>query len=525
MSTIVLRSVKGSPLSNAEVDSNFTNLNTDKTELGGTYSSGTANGVLFLSSSKVLTTGSALTFDGTSLGVAASGVTQTLIRPYTGGNYGSIYSGAVTPNGNNFVLSYNATEAYLNGNSFTAFTISGSEQMRLTSTGLGIGTSSPASRLDVNGKITLRNDSDPRLGYIQNTGGALFIGSETGGTTEIVFQTNGPTERMRLDSSGNLGIGTSSPISRLQVVDGDITVTTSGSFSFLNTTRAFIPSGPGQLLGGLRFRGYSTGTTYVDGAQILASSDGAAWSSTSAPTYLSFQTTASGATSPTERMQLSASGNLGLGVTPSGWSSSFKAMQLSTQTALWSSGTGTFLSTNAYNDNANKYIGTGHAARYYQLTGAHIWETAPSGTAGDAISFTQAMTLDASGRLGVGTTSPNYALTVGAVGSTADSYIQIGSTTSGTGNLFFGDTAGAGSGSFAGFVQYQHNVDAMVFGTNDTERARIDSSGNLIQTVNTTAATLATNGTLTFSIVDNSTLRISVRGSDGTTRTATVALT
>jgi hypothetical protein len=56
-------------------------------------------------------------------------------------------------------------------------------------------------------------------------------------------------------------------------------------------------------------------------------------------------------------------------------------------------------------------------------------------------------------------------------------------------------------------------------------RMTIDSSGNLIQTVNTTAATLTTNQTLTFSIVDNSTLRISVRGSDGTTRTATVALT
>jgi hypothetical protein len=50
-------------------------------------------------------------------------------------------------------------------------------------------------------------------------------------------------------------------------------------------------------------------------------------------------------------------------------------------------------------------------------------------------------------------------------------------------------------------------------------------NGDLIQTVNTTAATLSTNGTLTFSIVDNSTLRVSVRGSDGTTRTATLALT
>ena len=48
--------------------------------------------------------------------------------------------------------------------------------------------------------------------------------------------------------------------------------------------------------------------------------------------------------------------------------------------------------------------------------------------------------------------------------------------------------------------------------------------GGLIQGVSTTAATLNTNGTLTFSIVNNTTLRVSVRGSDGVTRTGTVAL-
>ena len=49
-------------------------------------------------------------------------------------------------------------------------------------------------------------------------------------------------------------------------------------------------------------------------------------------------------------------------------------------------------------------------------------------------------------------------------------------------------------------------------------------NGSLVQRVSTTAATLDTNGTLTFSVVNDTTLRISVRGSDGTTRTATVAL-
>ena len=45
------------------------------------------------------------------------------------------------------------------------------------------------------------------------------------------------------------------------------------------------------------------------------------------------------------------------------------------------------------------------ATQYYQAAGQHVWRTAPSGTAGNAISFTQAMTLDASGNLLVGLTN------------------------------------------------------------------------------------------------------------------------
>ena len=75
MSTIVLRSVKGTPLTNTEVDANFSNLNTDKIQIGGSYSTGTAAGVLYLNGSKVLTTGTALTFDGTTLGSTALNVT------------------------------------------------------------------------------------------------------------------------------------------------------------------------------------------------------------------------------------------------------------------------------------------------------------------------------------------------------------------------------------------------------------------------------------------------------------------
>jgi hypothetical protein len=58
----------------------------------------------------------------------------------------------------------------------------------------------------------------------------------------------------------------------------------------------------------------------------------------------------------------------------------------------------------------------------------------------------------------------------------------------------------------------------------DIERMRIDSSGNVIQTAPTTAPTLSTNGTMVFNLTSNTNLRVSVRGSDGVTRTANITL-
>jgi hypothetical protein len=56
MTTIVTRAGKGTPLLNTEVDANFTNLNRDKLEVGGDFQSGTANSLVTLNDSKVLTT-------------------------------------------------------------------------------------------------------------------------------------------------------------------------------------------------------------------------------------------------------------------------------------------------------------------------------------------------------------------------------------------------------------------------------------------------------------------------------------
>jgi hypothetical protein len=116
-------------------------------------------------------------------------------------------------------------------------------------------------------------------------------------------------------------------------------------------------------------------------------------------------------------MRIDASGNLGLGVTPSAWLSTVRAIQLGSGGSIsnWTgSGGHLILGANYYDAGAgvDRYINTAAASKFVVDTGSFGWSTAPSGTAGNAITFTQAMTLDASGNLGIGTTSPTAKLHV-----------------------------------------------------------------------------------------------------------------
>jgi hypothetical protein len=71
----------------------------------------------------------------------------------------------------------------------------------------------------------------------------------------------------------------------------------------------------------------------------------------------------------------------------------------------------------AYYSSGWKYATTGDRAAYHDIgDGSFKWNTAPSGTAGNAISFTQAMTLNASGNLSVGNTNDTYKLDVSGTG-------------------------------------------------------------------------------------------------------------
>jgi hypothetical protein len=99
-----------------------------------------------------------------------------------------------------------------------------------------------------------------------------------------------------------------------------------------------------------------------------------------------------------------ASGNVGIGVTPSAWRSANKALQIGFSgsiNGLTASLGSIAVDSNAYVNSAgvSTYITSTYASSYTQYQGVHTWQTAPSGTAGNPITFTQAMTLDASSNL------------------------------------------------------------------------------------------------------------------------------
>jgi hypothetical protein len=172
-----------------------------------------------------------------------------------------------------------------------------------------------------------------------------------------------------------------------------------------------------------------------------------------------------------EAMRLDTSGNLGLGVTPS--ASTIAQFEGGSNLILVGRGN-VYASNNATFDSSWKYIGAAAAAQYNISGAEHRWFTAPSGTAGNAITFTQAMTLDASGYLLVNGTQQYTRVTIKGSAGVSNGYGILGATAS-TGCYFGAISATANDD----FEIWNERNGYLRFATNNTERARITSGGDV----------------------------------------------
>jgi hypothetical protein len=189
--------------------------------------------------------------------------------------------------------------------------------------------------------------------------------------------------------------------------------------------------------------------------------------------------------------------NVGIGVTPNAsWAGSgYIALQIGQRGVLMSLGTGASvfnIGTNFYYDGSSyRYLTTDTATQYQQNSGAHNWRIAASGTAGNTLTWTQAMLLDSAGNVGIGTSSPknnsNYT-TLTLNNATNGGVVEFTNNNTTVTQLYNTSTAF----NIYGYTNITMNLitsgtGVIALSTSGSERVRIDASGNVkLSTASTT---------------------------------------
>ena len=446
-------------------------------------------------------------------------------------------------------------------------TTEGTERLRIDSSGrVGIGTTSPniygVHLNDSSNSVYFKADSSA-VSTVYGSASALSVGLLGTFTNHALAVYTNSAERMRIDSSGRLLVGTSSARTNVYQTTANITpghqietnqFSYDGGLSIINCSS--VGHSPVLTLGvskstAIRSNGLvdddtiagivnftaNDGTNFRTTAQVKAEIDGTPGSG-DMPGRLMFLTTADGAATPTERMRIDSSGNVGIGTTSPFSATGYGALTLSGSTGgVLAFAEGSTRRFEIYGDNTNGLrvydrtntterlridssgrLGIGTSSLVSKFTIDNGGRADPSST-GSTTQSNAALEINADtesntrlmagmstgskfwmqvqntvgngtddillnpigGNVGIGTTSPNsyYAnQLVVDTGSAAQSGISIVSDSSSQGMFAFADGT-SGADRYRGFLDYNHSDNSLAFGANGSERMRIDNSGNV----------------------------------------------
>jgi hypothetical protein len=414
MATIVTRAGKGSPLTHNEVDANFNNLNNDKVEESTTITAGTG-----------LTGGGDLSANRT-ISLANTAVAA--------GSYGS-------------------------ASAVGTFTVDA--QGRLTAAS--------------NTNIAIANTAVSGLGTMstQNANSVAITGGSINGTTVgASTASTGAFTTLSASSGATIFGGNLAFTTTAQRITGDMSNATIASRLAFQTSTAntgttimAVPNGTGstsQLL--VRGKAGAADDSFgqvviIDGTEFRIAS-GAAGTGTQSP--MTFYTGGS------ERVRIDTSGNVGIGTASpdgkldiaTGGSSDVVAALGGTFPAFtYRNGSGAWFHAGKHPSSDYFYIGNGATP----TTNINL-------------------VVDSSGNVGIGTASTGFnaaglPLVVGS--GSGNTGMTIYSGTASGGSIHFADTVTTGADGYRGFLNYTHNTNSMQFGTDATERMRIDSVGRI----------------------------------------------
>ena len=461
-----------------------------------------------------------------SLGIGTTSPAESL---HTSGNirFGDTSPAEIYTNTNELRLGVDKNND--NAASDITFYVDNSEKVRIDSSGnVGIGTTSPANTLHVynSGNIARFQGSDATLLIDNNTANSIAINS-IGTGDSLTFGTNA-TERMRIDSSGNVGIGTSSPAHllhlsaadpRIQLTDtttnvdhiinanssvGNLTIDVDANaegsspnliIDIANSERMRITSSGNVGINtsspnASYFQEIAIGTSGLGGLYISSPNNAsvvddhinitAGRGATSAYNFLNFTNSAG------TMFKVQGDGNVGIGTA-------------SPATALDVSGTVTAdgltvdtTATRGVTITASDNLTTNYPLFVQNNAGTGRLELSPYGI-NNNLDFkiqqggvNRIFIESSNGNVGIGTDVPSYNLVVND--STGSAYMQILSSDAGVAGILLGDQ----TDNVRAALRFNNVDDSLQFwGSDFTERMRIDSSGNLLVGKTTSASSTA----------------------------------